>query len=416
MALETEGQKQLEQLTMAEKLDFMSEGTYGCAFKKQESKNKKTKTVVKIQKFNTEAKREDEIGAMIRKIPKYQMYFAPILKSNVVTLGEVNDDEIKKCTIITSEQNIKQKYVTNRIKYVGQNTLGSYIVNVFEQKPKQFMRTFFGSYFDMLYSVNLLNKNGVVHFDLKENNVMYDEDHDRPVLIDFGLSIITKQLTPDKYSEYFFTYGYDYPPWCFEISVITYAIDEYGESFEKELLTAEQVEKLSNNFTNINPIFFNDGATGHHEIFTEAERVAYNKKLKAYLQPFVGGSWKVVVDANLQYINNWDVYAVHVMFLLLLYHVHIYEYNTEEYASVKRFIDKLKREITASPGERKSYDDINAELMKDFTQSTRNQVNVILSNVSAASESEEKTSDIRLKLNKLKLRELKKEKQHYPTS
>jgi serine/threonine protein kinase len=416
MALETEGQKQLEQLTMAEKLDFMSEGTYGCAFKKQESKNRKPKTVVKIQKFNNEAKREDEIGTMIKKIPKYQMHFAPILKSSVVILGEVNDDEIKKCTIITNEQNIKQKYVTNRIKYVGQNTLGSYIVNIFEQKPKQFMRTFFGSYFDMLYSVNLLNKNGIVHFDLKENNVIYDEEHDRPVLIDFGLSIITKQLTPDKYAEYFFTYGYDYPPWCFEISVITYATEEYGTNFEKELLTAEQVEKLSNNFTNINPIFFNDGETGHHEIFSEAERVAYNKKLKAYLQPFVGGSWKAVVDANLQYINNWDVYAVHVMFLLLLYHVHIYEYNTEEYASVKRFIDKLKREITASPAERKTYDDINAELMKDFSGSERSQVNVILSSISAASASDEKTSDIRLKLNKLKLRELKKEKQHYPNS
>lgn len=416
MALEMEGQKQLEQLTIAEKLDFISEGTYGCAFKKQEPKNKKTKTVVKIQKFNNEAKREDEIGAIIRKIPKYQLYFAPILKSNVLTLGEVNDDEIKKCTIITNEQNIKQKYVTNRIKYVGQNTLGSYIANTFEQKPKQFMRTFFGSYFDMLYSVNLLNKNGVVHFDLKENNVMYDEEHDRPVLIDFGLSIITKQLTPDKYSEFFFTYGYDYPPWCFEISVISYAIEEYGSTFEKELLTAEQAEKLCNNFTNINPIFINNGDTGHHEIFTEEERVAYNKKLKAYLQPFVGGSWKVAVDANLQYINNWDVYAVHVMYLLLLYHIHIYEYNTEEYAFVKLFIDKLKREITATPAERKTYDDINAELMKDFNQSNRIQVSAILSNVSAASESEEKTSDIKLKLNKLKLRELKKEKQHYPSS
>jgi len=416
MALEKEGQIKLDQLTMAEKLNFISEGTYGCAFKKEEPKNKKTKIVVKIQKYNNEAKREDEIGSMIKKIPKYQLYFAPILKSNIVTIGEVNDEEIKKCTIVTNEQNIKEKYVTNRIKYVGKNTLGSHIVNIFEQKPKQFMRTFFGSYFDMLYTLNLLNKNGIIHFDLKENNVMYDEQHDRPVLIDFGLSIITKYLTPDKYSDFFFTYGYDYPPWCFEISVISYAIEEYGTTFDKELLTAEQVEKLCNNFTNINPIFFNDGETGHHEIFSETERTEYNKKLKTYLQPLVGGSWKVVVDSNIQYINNWDIYAVHVMYLLLLYHVHIYEYNTEEYAFVKSFIDKLKREITATPAERKTYDQINAELMKDFGESDRNQVGTILSNISVASESEEKTSDIKLKLNKLKLRELKKEKQHYPNS
>jgi serine/threonine protein kinase len=255
MALE--GPIELVNLTQKEKLDFLSEGSYGCAFKKEEPKKRKTKVIVKIQKLNRGAIREDNIGKIIKKIPKYSLYFAPILKTNVITLGEVTDEEITKCTIITEEEDEKQKYVTNRIKYVGKNTLGDYIYEVFEKKPKQFLRTFYACYFDMLYNVYLLNKNGIIHFDMKENNVIYSEEHERPVLIDFGLSIETKSLTPDKYSEYFFTYGYDYPPWSFEASIISYAVNEFDTNLDKEFVTAEQVEKLCNNFTNINPLFFN---------------------------------------------------------------------------------------------------------------------------------------------------------------
>jgi serine/threonine protein kinase len=407
-------EQKMDELSTAEKLSFIYEGTYGCAFKKEENNKKKTKTLIKIQRYTDEAKREEEIGKILKRIKKYQLYFAPILKTRVVSLGEIDNDEIKKCTLVTNSPSTVQKYVTNKIKYVGQYTLGNYILETLTKKPRQFLRTFFGAYFDTLFSINLLNKNGLIHFDLKENNVMYDEQHHRPVLIDFGLSIITSQLNPNTYSEFFFTYGYDYPPWCFEISVITYAIEEYGANFEKELLTAEQVEKLCNNFTNINPIFFNDGETGHHDIFSDNERIEYNKKLKAYLQPFTGGSWKVVIDANLQYINNWDIYAVHVMFLLLLYHIHIYEYNTDEFPFIKSFIDKLKREICASPSERKSYEEISAELMKDFGESDRLTTESALSNITTVSDDEEKIKDIELKLKKMKLRELKKEKQHYP--
>jgi hypothetical protein len=411
MALE--GPIELVNLTQKEKLDFLSEGSYGCAFKKEEPKKRKTKVIVKIQKLNRGAIREDNIGKIIKKIPKYSLYFAPILKTNVITLGEVTDEEITKCTIITEEEDEKQKYVTNRIKYVGKNTLGDYIYEVFEKKPKQFLRTFYACYFDMLYNVYLLNKNGIIHFDMKENNVIYSEEHERPVLIDFGLSIETKSLTPDKYSEYFFTYGYDYPPWSFEASIISYAVNEFDTNLDKEFVTAEQVEKLCNNFTNINPLFFNDGETGHEDIFTEEERLSYNKKLKEYLNPFVGVAWKTLVYSHFKFIDTWDIYAVHVMFLLFVYHLHIDEYNNNEFRFIEIYVAKLKREITALPTERKSYDEINSELMRDFGTANRKKIENVVKSIHKASDDEEKMAEVKLKLDKLQLRELKREKRMF---
>jgi len=404
---------ELVNLTKEEKLDFLSEGSYGCAFKKEEPKNRKTKVIVKVQKLNSGAIREDNIGKIIRKIPKYSLYFAPILKTNVITLGEVTDEEITKCTIITEEEDGKQKYVTNRIKYVGKYTLGDYIYEVFKKKPKQFLRTFYTCYFDMLYNVYLLNQNGIIHFDMKENNVIYSEEHERPVLIDFGLSIDTKLLTPEKYSEYFFTYGYDYPPWCFEASIISYGVDEFKTNLDKELVTEEQVEKLCNNFTNINPIFFNDGETGHKDIFTEEERVVYNKKLKEYLRPFIGAAWKLLVNSQMKFIDTWDIYAVHVMFLLFVYHLHIDEYNKPEFRFIQIYLAKLKREITAVPTERKTYQEISSELTRDFGQSNRRGVEYIVNSFHKISDDEEKMAAVKLKLDKLQLRELKREKRMF---
>jgi serine/threonine protein kinase len=407
---------ELQQLTLEKKLDFIYEGAYGCAYKLEEPNNKKPKWVLKVQKLTDEAKREEDIGKIIRKIPKYQLYFAPIIKTKEITIGEVADDELKKCTIITTEPDLKRKFVTNRIKYAGKNTLGDYVLMILEKKPRLFLRTFFGAFFDMLYNISILNENNIIHFDLKENNSIFNEQHDRPVVIDFGMSIDTKLLTPNNYPEFFFTYGYDYPPWCFEISVISYAVSEFGTNFEKELLTQEQVDKLCNNFTDINPIFYNDGETGHHDIYTAEERVSYNSRLKESMKEFVGGSWKIVIDAYLQSIKTWDIYAVHVMFLLLIYHIHIYEYNTAEFPFIKTFIDKLKREITALPKDRKTYVDISEELMKDLGETGRKQVEILGATIDAAASNTEKISHIKIQLNKFKLRELKKEKMFYAAS
>lgn len=403
----------LQKLTMQEKLDFLSEGTYGCAFKRIEPKNAPSKTVVKIQKYTNEAKREDEIGKLIRKIPRFSLYFAPILQTSVIHLGEVDDSEIKKCTLITDEENIKTRFVTNRIHYVGKYSLGDFVLKTFEKNPKLFLRTFFASYFDMLYTVNLLNTNGIVHFDLKQNNVMYDEAQGRPILIDFGMSLIVSQIEPRMYREFFFAYGYDYAPWCFEISVISYAVNNISADLDKEMVSEDEVVKLCNNFSNINPVFVNNGSTGHVDIFTDTERVAYNTRLKEYMRPFIGTSWASTIQSNLQTISTWDIYAVHVMFLLLLFHIHIDEYNNETFTVIQKYVSKLKREICAMPNERKSYAMIKEELMQDFGSSERKQVEVLVTTVNNAAKDDARLEEVKLKFSKLKLRELKKERQHF---
>ena len=73
----------------------------------------------------------------------------------------------------------------------------------------------------------------------------------------------------------------------------------------------------------------------------------------------------------------------------------------------------MKREITALPTERKSYEEITNELMRDFGESNRRGVEYMVKSVHKISDNEEKMAEVKLKLDKLQLRELKREKRMF---
>ena len=50
------------------------------------------------------------------------------------------------------------------------------------------------SYNHLLSGINILIKNKVVHYDLKGDNILYDDFRKIPILIDFGLSKISPEI------------------------------------------------------------------------------------------------------------------------------------------------------------------------------------------------------------------------------
>ena len=53
------------------------------------------------------------------------------------------------------------------------------------------------SYVYLLFSIYILDKYGIIHYDLKGENIMYDTTHKKPIIIDFGLSIKKDDIKPD---------------------------------------------------------------------------------------------------------------------------------------------------------------------------------------------------------------------------
>ena len=224
----------------------MSQGTYGCVFNPGMNCKggiEKEGYITKLQYDPETTQNEVDIGKILlnndldqdpyqdpdRK-RKYEERFAPILNSCAISLGKIKRDFIEKCKVIKDNASAN-KFYSNQIRYVGKYTLFDYF-SMLRQEINKSKFIYFCSEFHiyLLESVILLKEKKLIHFDLKENNILIDEKREIPVIIDFGLSInmnllLKKPMDPYLYTKTFYVYYDKYPPWCLEIVLISFIVN-----------------------------------------------------------------------------------------------------------------------------------------------------------------------------------------------
>ena len=164
--------------------------------------------------------------------------------------------------------------------------------------------------------IKILNKNGIVHFDLKESNVIVDET-DRPIIIDFGLSIILKKLVTQKdFADAFYYFTYDkaemrYEPWCVEIALLSYLSQQ--RDFEEVMSNddADKAIEIANNY--IDGVLLREPTDARFII--EADVKEYKDRKQKTIAKFVGKKVKELVDEFMKTYDKWDKYAIGIMMM-----------------------------------------------------------------------------------------------------
>ena len=314
------------------KIKLLSRGTYGCIFKPAltcKGGIDQENFITKVQRQSSLSNREVTISEKIKKIPHYNEYFAPILKTCTISVANISGDEIKKCEFMKNNKQI----ISNKLRYVGKNTLEDHFIQLLRTNPALYIETVYDSFFYLLKSIRVLFTNGIVHFDMKENNIMYDEGQNIPIIIDFGISFDTNMLE-NNLSEVFYTEGFDYPPWCFEIALCSYIVNSDKKMEEK--INIEKMKEKVLFFIKSNALF---------ELMTETERKEYMGKLNHYIENHGKLTYKEFIHELCKSMDSWDMYALAVIYMKLLYITH-----TDEFTP--RFIQLLKDVIFAAPNER----------------------------------------------------------------
>jgi serine/threonine protein kinase len=314
------------------KIKLLSRGTYGCIFKPAltcKGGIDQENFITKVQRQSSLSNREVTISEKIKKIPHYNEYFAPILKTCTISVANISGDEIKKCEFMKNNKQI----ISNKLRYVGKNTLEDHFIQLLRTNPALYIETVYDSFFYLLKSIRILFANGMVHFDMKENNIMYDERQNIPIIIDFGISFDTNMLE-NNLSEVFYTEGFDYPPWCFEIAMCSYIVNSDKKMEEK--INIEKMKEKVLFFIKSNALF---------ELMTETERKEYTTKLNHYIENHGKLTYKEFIHELCKSMESWDMYALAVIYMKLLYDTY-----TDEFTP--RFIQLLKDVIFAAPNER----------------------------------------------------------------
>jgi len=294
---------------LSENVVLFSQGAYGCIFMDDvtlSNKNEKPVYIKKVQKRKETSDNEIMIGKNIKKIKNYRNYYAPIEESSQLELSSNDSNEIKKCEFITSE---KKEFETNKIRFVGEHTLANYLnlLSKYEKNASTFFQVFLDSFTHLCEGINKLSEGNIVHMDLKENNIVYDEKKRQPIIIDFGLS---KDVLKSDPKSTFFVYGPDYSPWCFDICLLTFLCNEVGEDWEKKVIESIHLEKVVNDFLNEN--------TGVKDLLNNEQKELLKRNLYEEMGDYVNFEGKKVYDMVLKKYKSWDNYSLAVIFLYIL--------------------------------------------------------------------------------------------------
>jgi serine/threonine protein kinase len=334
--------------------ELINQGAYGCIVKPQiecdENEYDSKNYVSKIQEVSFELEKEIKIGEEIQQIDNYFNYFAPILKSCNVSLNEIPYDIVNNCKIMKNslgEKDTTKTYVSNKIRYVGKYDLGK-IIKMTETKRQ--LPTLLDNHLYLLKSIEKLLTNNIIHFDLKPNNIIYDEIQGVPIIIDYGLSFNIKNIldNPNEshYEKYFLTDEF-YVFWCVEVFMISQIIYRYKQgNVNKEQLNSIMNEMISDKY--------------YSKILTRQDIEIFKTKYNEYFSKYIDKPWKDMMIDLLKEDNykTWDNYSLCVSLLFVLNNNESLKYNSPEYV-------KLIKEIVLSmPGERIGIEETRRRLLE----------------------------------------------------
>lgn len=408
-------------------VELINQGSYGCIFRPgfnckgkpiQTKKNKQY--ITKVQKNASTSQRETKLGKIIKNISGYEDYFAPILSKCEVSLARIDNDKIKRCDFIEDEE---KTYETNKLRYVGKDTLATYILNIVEATPKQLFNILLDTHIHLLTGFDRLLSAGIVHMDVKENNIMIDDYTKTPIIIDYGLSTEIKKINTNKYRDVFFVYGPDYSPWCIDICMLTYMANELKTEiippgmlgfigFEKNktdnwlegMVTKEKLTKVIDDFVTKNHTMI--------DLLSDSQRTIYKNTLDEYFGRFIGKAWKDVADELENNLASWDCYAVSVMYSYIIRDLELnsVDIKISSWTSYRKILEEA---IISSPDKRPSSKEMITNIEKLFMNVSNNENKDMMKVLDNIMISKEKKISIRTNMMNTKQKVLHRETKIY---
>ena len=331
---------------------LIDQGGFGCVFypgiECDGSVSKNPKYISKLHKKNYHVVNEYNVGKKVTKIPLYEYYFAPIVNMCNIDIAKIDKRERDMCRVI-SRTSSGSKFVIMKMPYIKNVSLVKYITNPNIDK-KEILTYIMDSYKFLLHSLKMLNSSGVVHFDFKLPNILFEVKTKNPIIIDFGLSLPLNNLGPTTYSKYFYTYNAIYYVWPVDVHIINYVINVNSN------LTYEELVVLVDTNVKANPAL---------SIFSEEFVKRYRDLTINTYKKYTNMPGENVVTELVKNCNTWDNYSLSVMFLCLINFIS-YDGFTDN-KLIKEFSELLLLNIHPNAARRLSFDETKKRYKKLFS-------------------------------------------------
>ena len=234
----------------------VGEGSYGCVHRPAlKCKNKPyDPDPTKVSKILTKKNANDELKEfkLINAADKKEDFHLGNPKSCFPDSTEANENAVNQCDRLVSFD--MDKYKVLLLKNGGDN------LSDIEKKLKKLavnssnrrrLENFWLDMARIIYGSKVLIDNGIVHHDLKQQNIVYNEQTGRVNFIDFGLMSTTKKMFKDANgSRYPFGVHWSFPP-----EILFYNYIEYNRLTSRE--GRDRNTFIQNSFKDYNDPFEN---------------------------------------------------------------------------------------------------------------------------------------------------------------
>lgn len=327
---------------------FLNEGAYGCVYRpgvQCNGKKMSNKYISKIQKKKGRTENEPIIGKKLKDtIPYYERYFAPAIDSCPVNLSYINQKERNKCHVLAEQNRKKQEntttnegFISIKIQYVGKHTLGENLRNHAQKSPLTFYDHLRDAYTYLANAIEELQSQQIVHFDLKENNVMYSDKLHVPIIIDFGMAFQISSLYSEEILKNIFFTSYErYPPWCPDIMCIASIV--HTPQWEKKKVRTNSLKLVIKNYFQHNPIIKLIRTQPYQQPLLKKQETQWME----YATQLENKKGKSALKELLSRWNQWDMYSLNVMFLGFLHQYNMLDRDPQ-------FTQHLTRGTVRSP-------------------------------------------------------------------
>jgi len=318
---------------------LLSQGGFGCVYhpgiKCDGSKDKK-KFISKLQINNYASFNEVEIGKVIEKIPNYKLFFLPIIEYCKINIAEIDNKLIEKCNTLDNNTNL----VLMKMNYIKNIDFYDFIHQI--NKPLV-ISTILNLYFSLLNSIELLTNKNIIHYDLKDENILLNKKNKNPIIIDFGISLNMNKFTLENVEDFFYVYAPDYYIWSFDIHFICFLTKNIPG--DNQVVTEENIRTIANDCTKNNKIF---------TFFSEEFKQDYKQQCMKFMSTFTNKTKREILEKLIVKKNydTWDNYAISCIILKSIHYIFGKGYVSIDF--FKKIIQILLVNIHPDPSRRYS--------------------------------------------------------------
>lgn len=329
---------------------LLAQGGFGCVYYPGIScdntfKNNKS-FVSKLQKKNYASNNEIDIGNKIKKIKNYKKYFRVHQTSCDIELSSIDKKLLENCRPIKMDTEIP--YMVLNLEYLKNPDFFSLL---FDNKKTVKHRYVYilQSYLNILEGFTFLSDIDIVQFDLKNENVLYDNRNNNFLISDFGISLDMSEYTVSKVEKYFYIYAPDYYIWSFDIHLICLLL------YNQEKITLETISNMINLYINVNPGF---------ELFSQNVKNIYFNKCFMFGKEYIDIDGETR-DANIKKLisgyKTWDNYGVSSLYLRI---IHLsYKNKIPKSIFLIEFTKLLLQNLSPDPKDRLSFKDTHSKMI-----------------------------------------------------